>query len=172
MRTYVRDPVRFSATAKGVRWYGERQGTAACRLFKRAFLRRRLLEASAFLDGFRRQVVARGRATSMEGFRLRNTVFHTSNKAFRGFRPRLEILNRYAVLGERFASNILKLRELCGLSVRFLRRTSSATRKRFRLRHRLSAGRWTRRRQAAAFPDASANINVTQRRYSTRFFIA
>ena len=33
------------------------------------------------LDGFSRQVVARGRATSRGGFRLRLFVMHTSNKA-------------------------------------------------------------------------------------------
>ena len=37
-------------------------------------------------------------------------------------------------------------------AAKFLRRTSSATRKRIRLRHRLVAGHWTRRRQAAAVP--------------------
>ena len=39
-----------------------------------------------------RQAPSKGR------FRLTQCVFHTSNKAFRGFHPRLETLNRYAVL--------------------------------------------------------------------------
>ena len=34
-----------------------------------------------FLDGFRRQIVARGRATSRGGFLLRRLGMHTSNKA-------------------------------------------------------------------------------------------
>ena len=34
-----------------------------------------------FIDGLRRRVVARGRATSRGRFRLRNTVFPPSNKA-------------------------------------------------------------------------------------------
>ncbi len=142
---------------------------SANQLFKRTFLRKRFLEAAAFLDGFRRQVVARGRATSKGGFRLRNTGFHTSNKVFRGFHPRLEILNRYAVLEERFAPAFLKLCELRELCVRLLWRQGTAA---CRAYLRLSAGRWTRRRQAAAFPVASANINVTRLIHSIRFFIA
>ena len=57
----------------------------------------------------------------------------------------------------------ISLCSLCSLWLKILRRTSSATRYDIRLRLRLSAGRWTRRRQAAAVPDASGSLLITLR---------
>ena len=51
----------------------------------------------------------------------------------------------------------------------FLWRTSSATRKRYRLRRRVSAGRWTRRRQAAALPDASVTLAFVANSYFFKY---
>ena len=108
---------------------------------------------------------------SLKGKRKRvfNDIFIIVFSFFRGFHPRLETLNRYAVLAERFASVLISLCSLCSLwfkkrrkeqatngsgyntsraaarvgSYASPRRILSAIQKRFRLRRRISVGQAT-----------------------------
>ena len=79
------------------------------------FTFKRFLEAFVFLDGFRRQVVARGRATSKGGFRLRRFDLHNSNVSVRRWRSSLRSRPRVNTRGSPIISLHYRLPFLCVL---------------------------------------------------------
>ena len=124
--------------------------------------------AKKIFGGFRISLTAKPsrrtpRAESIRG-RLSASSF---GYAFRGLKPtaiKIEPLRGSSGSVIPFASRTplppsISLRTLRSLRLKILWRTSSATRKRFRLRLCFLAGRWTRRRQAAALPGASVTHN-------------